>query len=166
MIKRLQTDISGQNVQGPNKFRAPPLTYGGYFAGISGIKSLPPNALLSNKFIQPTGPTVVEVEFGGYIESVSSVTFPSTTTVMLHFNGVFSIIDCNTIQIQIPDYNFTGATLIITDPTGYTITTTTPTTGACNFIFNTITTEIPSWSVTFSGSTPFNTIDYINFSIS
>jgi hypothetical protein len=121
MIKRLQTDISGQNVQGPYKFKAPPLTYGGYFAGLANIKSLPVNALLSNKFIQPSQPSgasVIDVDFLGD-DNVSNLNVSLSTTFNFRFKNLVNYDDVNVIGFNIDSYDFTGSTASIE---GITIT--------------------------------------------
>jgi hypothetical protein len=113
MIKRLQTDISGQAEQGPYKFRAPPLTYGGYFAGLANIKSFPVNALLSNKFIQPSFP----VQDTWYIDISDNVDRTSATPPYPVSKIVLTTTTGTSMQI--------GLFIDFTNSTGYSFSGTT-----------------------------------------
>lgn len=163
MIKRLQTNITGRATIDPTKLRAPS-AYGGYFAGLT-LDGLPPNAIESNKFIQPevpAGPTVVEVNFLGEMSFSSGVSFPSATTVTFHFVNVGSVATNNSLYFQLSNYDFNSSTLVITSPPGYSLSVI-ASVGAVYFVNGSNFSVSPEWLVTLTVPTPISQLDYISF---
>lgn len=171
MIKRLQTNISGKEGQGQYKFKAPPLTYGGYYAGMR-IAGLPPNALLSNKFIEPPsppGPSVIELDFaeGSYYPAPVTISPPSSV-INFRFIKVGGLMSGpTTIVFSDPSYDFTGTTMVMTDPTinAAEINYPNPPTSV-NVVMNSDLSSYTTFEVTLTlANGPVSSIESINFQV-
>ena len=117
--------------------------------------------------VVPPAPVPIEVDFAGTSVYPTTLTFPSSTSILFHFTGVggLTLSSLDSITFNSGTYDFTGSTIIITDPIGYSVLDTNFTTPGYGTykIKNSPLTNISDWVVTLTVSNPIDSLDSIAF---
>lgn len=128
----------------------------------TGTRYIPIGFPITNPAPPPPAPVPIEVDFAGAAYSSGPVLFDSTTSVTLQFINVEPDGSYNTIKFEIAGYDFTGSSLNIISPDGYSFGFYASGDGYIEFI-STSFSGISEWTVTLTVPTPISQIDAIIF---